>query len=107
MNRFEDLTVEEIAEIINNRTDCQLLVIKTLAQTEQFPLGNVPMGMPYLTESIMASILAHSSMSGNDLNTRWMTFILFVSYVGGHVFYNNINDTDCEISVVFRKPEEK
>lgn len=105
MNRFEKLTPEQVADIINNRTKTTLLVSKELTQTGSYPNGYVPMGMPYISESIIKEVLAHSSMSGNSVTTRWTTFIIFTSYFGGSIKYINLDDDDCEITVEFRTEE--
>lgn len=102
MNRFENLTPQKIAAIINGKINSTLLISQKIAQTSNFPENEIlSIGMPSLSEEIMKKILAHSVIAGNDVKTNWMTFILFVTYVDGNISYININQTDCQIEVTF------
>lgn len=61
MQRFESLTPQDIANIINPRTNTTLLISKEIAQTDDYAVGYVPMGMPYLPDEAVKHIITISN----------------------------------------------
>lgn len=100
MQRFENLSPEQISDVIFS-TNTTLLVSKEIAQTKNYPTGNVPMGMLNIPENTITKILKSSSFSSNDVSTRWATFFLMVSYYKGKIKYNNLANDDCEITIEY------
>lgn len=99
---FNILTPKELSEIINNTTDVQFIAKQTLTKTIGIPKNTTHQySMPTLSKNDIEQILANSVMTGNEIQTRWITFITFVHYLKGQIYYENINNLDCVVNIKF------
>lgn len=97
---FNKFTAQQLASLINNKTDFDFIVPITEIQSIQpkltlniktlIPLGGV-------TTQILASIL----MSGNSTKVNLNVVLCFTSYQEGKVYFTQINTTDCKVEIEY------
>lgn len=99
---FNILTPKELSEIINNKTNVQFIATQTLTKTNGIPQKTTHQySMPTLSKSDIEQILANSVMTGNEIQTRWITFITFVHYLNGEIYYVNVDNLECVVTIKF------
>ncbi len=95
--KFEDLTAAERGDIVNNRRDITFTASKSTLRTNGY--ANLPRSsiMPTHVEVVpTAPALDPKSFgttlvsTGDDMAGRWTRFYLVVYYLGGRIFYKDL-----------------
>lgn len=104
MKDFSKLSPQEIADILNDKTDTVVITNQLLTNTvgqkknEWFQLS-----MPVFPKEVIEQIVAQSITIGQEQKSYWNTFIIILNYLGADIWYNNQNDVDCYVSIKFKE----
>jgi hypothetical protein len=97
--RFEQLTFEDKKVILENKTDNNFLIEKSILDVFEYPnvYSRYPEPSPVVLEELRNSFLGQEP-TGKNL---WNKFIVDVISLGGKIEYKEYDQNDCEVKITF------